>query len=316
MHLPVSLPAAAGRDVDVVGLGQNSADLVAHARPYPRPNTKQPLLGLERMPGGQVASALVCCARLGWRTRYIGTFGGDEAGAAGRASLIAEGVDVSAAITIAGARSRTAIVIVDDTSGERTVLWDRDERLRLGAADVPRDAVTGGRVLLVDGEDVAASAEAAAVAQSAGLVTIVDVDAVEPGIEALLAQIDVLIVSEGFPEQLTGVPGTGDALARLDELFRPALACVTLGAEGCLARCGGREIRVPAFAVPVVDSTGAGDAFRGGFIAALLGGTRAVEDLLRRANAVAALNCRTAGARRGLPHPAEVDALVRARDRG
>ena len=64
-----------------------------------------------------------------------------------------------------------------------------------------------------------------------------------------------------------------------------------------------------------MDSTGAGDAFRGGFIAALLQhGPEDVEVLLRMANAVAALKCRTAGAREGLPHPAELDALL-AEDR-
>lgn len=310
MELPIRLLPPATRRFDVVGLGQNSLDLVAHVRPFPVPNRKQRVLGLERLPGGQVASALVCCARLGWRTRYLGTFGGDEAGAVGRASLVAEGVDVSAAATIAEARTRSAIVVVDDESGERTVLWDRDSRLVLGASDVPLDAVTSGRVLLVDAEDVPASAAAAGAARAAGLVTVVDVDAVEPAIETLLAEIDVLIVSEGFPEQMTGLAGTGEALARLDARFRPALACVTLGAAGCLARCGGREIRGPAFRVPVVDSTGAGDAFRGGFISGLLAGCRTIEDLLRYANGVAALNCRSAGARGGLPRPAEVDALL------
>ena len=314
MQLPLRPLPAAARPFDVVGLGQNSADLVAHVRAFPAANSKQRLLALERLPGGQVASAMVCCARLGWRARYVGTFGDDEPGAIGRASLIEEGVDVSAALTRARARTRSAIVIVDDGSGERTVLWDRDPRLELRPADVPPGAPASGRVLLVDAEDVGASSAAAALARAAGAVTVVDVEAVEPGIEDLLAHIDVMIVSEGFPEQMTGAVGTGEALERLAASFRPAVACVTLGAEGCLAWCGGRELRVPACAVTCVDSTGAGDAFRGGFISALLagGGRAALEDVLRYANAVAALNCRTAGARRGLPRPAGVEALLRA----
>jgi sugar/nucleoside kinase (ribokinase family) len=143
-------------------------------------------------------------------------------------------------------------------------------------------------------------------------VTVVDVEAVEPGIEELLAHIDVLIVSEGFPERMTGVAGTGAALAALAASCRPAVACVTLGDRGCLAWCGGRELHVPACRVTCVDSTGAGDAFRGGFIAALLAGEgrAGLEDLLRYANAVAALNCRGIGARQGLPRPAEVEALL------
>lgn len=312
VQLPLTLLSRDARRFDVAGLGQNSLDLVAHARSFPAPNTKQQLLGLERLPGGQVASALVCCARLGWRARYLGTFGSDEAGSLGRDSLIAEGIDVSAASTIQGARSRTAIVIVDEDSGERTVLWDRDPDLVMRPADVPFEAAASGRVLLVDAEDIPASAAAAAAARTAGIVTVVDIEAVEPGVETLLAHIDVLIASEGFPERLTGKADTGTALADLEASFRPALACVTLGPGGCLARSAGLEIRAPAFPVAAVDSTGAGDAFRGGFISALLGGQRTIEELLRYANGVAALNCLAAGARRGLPGPAEVDALLRA----
>jgi sugar/nucleoside kinase (ribokinase family) len=135
VQAPIRLGPPGERAFDVVGLGQNSTDLVAHVRSFPVVNSKQRLLALDRLPGGQVASAMVCCARLGWRARYVGTFGDDEGGAMGRASLVAEGVDAGAAATVTGARTRTAIVIVDDGSGERTVLWDRDPALVLGAAD-------------------------------------------------------------------------------------------------------------------------------------------------------------------------------------
>ena len=72
--------------------------------------------------------------------------------------------------------------------------------------------------------------------------------------------------------------------------------CVTLGEEGSLAWCNGREIRTPAFQIDCVDSTGAGDAFRGGFAAACLREPNGdVEDVLAYANATAALNCRVLG---------------------
>ena len=93
--------------------------------------------------------------------------------------------------------------------------------------------------------------------------------------------------------------------------FAAPLVCVTLGAEGSLARCGGREIHTPAFAVDCVDSTGAGDAFRGGFAAGCLRSPDGdIEDVLAYANAVAALNCRALGARGGLPTADDVEALL------
>jgi sulfofructose kinase len=315
VRLPLVVSPAADRSCDVAGLGQNSVDLVAMLREFPTSNSKQRIDRFARFPGGQVASAMVCCARLGWRARYLGRFGSDELGDIGRNSLTAEGVDLGAAEIIPGAHTRFAMILVDGRTGDRTVLWYRDARLALTAGDVPAAAVRTSRVLLVDCDDVEASVAAATVARASGVITAIDVEAVVPGLDRLLPLIDIVIASEGFPERWTASSETGRALERLDAELRPALTCVTLGPHGSLARCGGHEIRTPAFAVPCVDSTGAGDAFRGGFIAALLRhGPEDVEVLLRTANAVAALKCRTAGAREGLPHTAELEALL-AEDR-
>jgi sulfofructose kinase len=315
VRVPLIVPPVQDRSCDVVGLGQNSVDLVAMLREFPTSNSKQQIERFARFPGGQVASAMVCCARLGWRARYLGRFGSDELGDIGRTSLTGEGVDVSAAEVIEGAQTRFAMIIVDGRNGDRTVLWDRDPRLALTPTDVPVYAVRTSRVLLVDCDDVEASVAAAAVAREAGVITAIDVEAVLPGLERLLPLIDIVIASEGFPERWTASSETGRALERLHAELQPALTCVTLGPHGSLARCGGREIRTPAFRVPCVDTTGAGDAFRGGFIAALLQhGPEDVEVLLRMANAVAALKCRTAGAREGLPQADEL-AMLLAEDR-
>ena len=317
MRVPLNVPALVDRSCDVVGLGQNSVDLVAMLREFPTSNSKQQIERFARFPGGQVASAMVCCARLGWRARYLGRFGSDELGDIGRNSLAAEGVDLTAAEVVDGAHTRFAMIIVDGRTGDRTVLWDRDPRLALTATDVPAHAVRTSRILLVDCDDVEASVAAATVAREAGVITAIDVEAVLPGLDRLLPLIDIVIASEGFPERWTASSETGRALERLHAELQPALTCVTLGPHGSLARCDGREIRTPAFRVPCVDSTGAGDAFRGGFIAALLQhGPEDVEVLLRMANAVAALKCRTAGAQEGLPHAAELEMLLAEDKRG
>jgi sulfofructose kinase len=96
--------------------------------------------------------------------------------------------------------------------------------------------------------------------------------------------------------------------------FAAPIVCVTLGEEGSLARVGGREIRTRGFAVDCVDTTGAGDAFRGGFAAGCLRDPQGdVDDVLAYANAVAALNCRALGARGGMPTAREVEQLLMAR---
>lgn len=314
MRIPFPVPAPASRSFDVAGFGLNSVDLVAVVAEYPVSNTKQRLQRVGRRPGGQMATAMAACARLGWRARYIGRFGDDDLGEVSRESLTREGVDISACETIAGATNQMAVVLVDARTGERTVLWDRHPALNMEPADVPRDAVTSGRMLIVDCHQTAAAAQAARYARAAGIPTIIDVEKVRPGIGDLLQNIDAIIAAEEFPPALTGHEGLGGALGIIGRESGASLVCVTLGAKGSLAWCRGREIRTPAFPVDCVDSTGAGDCFRGAFAAACLSMPDGdLEDVLAYANAVAALNCRALGSRGGLPTPAEVEQLMLAR---
>ncbi len=312
MRIPFTIPPS-GRPFDVVGLGENSVDLMAVVAEYPVSNTKQRLQRFAQQSGGQIATSLVTCAKLGWKTRYIGRFGDDQFGADSRDSLIGEGVDVSAARTIAGATNQFAVILVDARTGARTVLWDRHPGLTMEAGDVPEEAVTSGRMLMVDCQDPAAAAQAARYARQARIPTFIDVEKVRPGILDVLQQIDAVIAAEDFPTALTGYEEVGRALEALARESNAPLVCVTLGAGGSLARCDGREIRTPAFAVDCLDSTGAGDVFRGAFVAGCLRAPDGdIEDVLAYANAAAALNCRALGARGALPTPEEVERLLQA----
>jgi len=313
MRIPFQVPTRDSRRCDVAGLGLNSIDLLAVVAEYPEPNTKQRLQRFARLPGGQIATAMAVCAKLGWAARYIGTFGDDEMGALSRDSLIREGVDIGASRTVSGATNQFAIVLVDARSGERTVLWVRHPGLTLDGAAVPADAVTSGRLLVVDCHETAAATQAARFAREAGIPTVIDVERVRPGINDLLQHIDAIIAAQAFPTELTGYEEPGRALEAMAREFAAPLVCVTLGAEGSLARVGGREVRTAAFQVDCIDSTGAGDAFRGGFAAGCLRAPEgAIEEVLRYANAVAALNCRALGARGAIPTPEEVERLLAA----
>ena len=317
VRLGLRIPAAGSRPFDVGGFGLNSIDLLAVVAEYPASNSKQRLQRFMHMPGGQIGTALTACARLGLKTTYVGSFGADSLGTMSRASLVDAGVDVSAARTVEGATNQFAVILVDARSGERTVLWDRHPALTFEPQDVPRGAVTSGRLLVVDCHETAAATQAARYAREAGVPTIIDVEKVRPGIGELLQQIDIVITSEDFPSALTGYEDVGRALEAIASEYPSArLVCATLGARGTLTRVDGREIHTPAFQVDCVDSTGAGDAFRGGFAAGcLLMPDADLEDILAYANAVAALNCRALGARGGLPTADEVDQLLCARPR-
>jgi sulfofructose kinase len=316
VRLGLAIPTADERPFDIAGFGLNSIDLLAVVAEYPASNTKQRLQRFMHLPGGQIATAMTVCARLGWRSRYIGAFGSDELGTLSRNSLMNDGVDVSAARTVAGATNQFAVILVDARSGARTVLWDRHPLLTWEAGDIPREAVTSGRMLLIDCHETAAAAQAARYAREAGVPTVLDVEKVRPGIADLLQQTDVIIAAQDFPSALTGYEDLGRALQVMSREFPAQLVCVTLGEEGSLARCHGREYRTSGFQVDCVDTTGAGDVFRGAFAAACLREPDAdVEDLLTYANAVAALNCRALGARGGIPTAREVEELLWARQR-
>ena len=311
MGLPI-MPAGHDRAFDVVGVGLNCIDLLVRVAAFPEPDTKQPLERFVYQAGGQTASGLVACARQGWRVRYVGRFGDDANGERGRRSLVDEGIDLSACTTVAGAPTAFAVILVDARTGTRTILWHRDPRIDMAAADVPVEAVASGRVLLVDCHQVGAATEAARRARAAGVPVVLDVEKSRPGLDGLLRETDVIIAAEDLPHQLTGEAELDTALRAMAQRFPASVICATVGAAGSVALVAGRVIRTPGYAVPVVDTTGAGDVFRGGFISAWLqaGADAELEDLLRRANATAALKCRGLGARAAIPTRAEVDALV------
>ena len=310
VKLKLSPKASRAGHPDVVGFGANTVDLVAQVDRYPEPDTKQPLRAFEELPGGETATAMAACARLGFQVRYIGQFGDDSRGQRARTALQLEGVDLSGCETVSAPQPISVVIV--DRAGRRTVLFSHSSNNDFSQPMIRRELVSAGRLLLVDAHRAPAAARAATLARTAGVPTIVDVDASRPGLDDLLQQVDVLITSETFPEAFAGVEGVGAALAVLQRQFVPELVCATLGNRGSLALIDGREIQTPAFDVPVVDSTGAGDAFRGGFMAAwLMGGSAAeVEDLLTYSNAVGALSCRGLGARGGLPRSHEVEEFL------
>ena len=212
-------------------------------------------------------------------------------------------------MVVKSAESQIAFIIVDQESGERTVIWDHDDRLTIEAGEVNRDSVTAGRVLLLDGHNVEASIAAAAYARDAGIPTVLDIDNIYPGAAGLLPFIDFLISSSSFPKRMIGEDDLKTALKKLSEKNGCSMVAATLGAEGVLAFIGGEYIYSPAFSVNCMDTTGAGDAFHAGFMYGLLADF-SVEDTLRFANAVAALKCRKVGARTALPTLEEVKQLL------
>ena len=146
---------------------------------------------------------MTACAALGLRAAYLGPVGNDENGARVRSELSARGVDV-ARLIVRTADTRYAVILVDERSGERQVLWHRDPRLSLEDAEVSAELFAGAQVLHVDAVDEAASIKAAVIAKAQGLIVTSDIDTVTTRTPELLAAVTVAIVAEHVPAQLTG----------------------------------------------------------------------------------------------------------------
>jgi sulfofructose kinase len=293
--------------MDIVGVGLNATDTLIPLSRYPVSGSKVEFRSASVLPGGQVASAMVACRRWGLEARYVGTLGDDAAADLHRAEFSKAGVETHI-MTAPGCASQQAFILVED-SGERTVLWKRDDRLTLRPEDLQRDWITDARAIHLDGHDTAAAITAASWAREAGIPVVADLDELYPGIEGLLDKVDYLIVSRDIPGRLTGISDLHDALLRVRQRFGCVLAAATLGQDGVLAYDGEQFCYRPAYRVDAVDTTGAGDIFHAGFIYGLLQGW-SLERKLDFACAAAALNCTATGARGGIQTVARIESLM------
>jgi sulfofructose kinase len=284
---------------DVVGVGTNSVD---HVLVVPDGISNIVAAGkariLERhiLCGGQTATALCATAALGLRSSYVGAFGSDDHGALISRTLKGCGVDITHAAVCDGP-NREAIIVVDE-AGRRTVLWHRSEALTI-APEQMRAAIGNARVVHVDDDDSVAALLALQTARAASLPTTSDIEHATELTERLIAGVTYPILEQSLARTVTGETDPERTLRKLRRL-NDGVLCMTMGEAGAAALDGDEFHLSPAFQVKAVDSTGAGDVFRAGFIYGVLRGWN-IPRMLRFANAAAALSCTQRGAIRSVP---------------
>ena len=217
--------------------------------------------------------------------------------------------------TAAHSRSPLAVIHVDPRNGDRRIYWERGDLPRYDPDTVEAAWLDDADLLLCDSHEAPAATILAAEARCRGLPVVLDAGSVKTGIPALVAQCTDVLGATDFASALTGVADQQEALQRLRERG-PARVGTTCGRAGVLGLDDDGFRHVPAFAVPVVDTTGAGDAFHAGYAWSLAGGGDFAASL-RYGAAVAALQCGAYGGRAGLPVAAEVrELLARGTTRG
>lgn len=291
----------------VAGVGINATDTVIRLPRFPTVDSKVEVTSSEVKAGGQVASAMVACRRWGLAARYVGKIGDDLAGRFQVQEMEREGVEAHW-IVAPGYESQSAFILVDEPSGERTVLWKREPGIALQPEDIRREWIIGAAALHVDGHDTAAAAQAARWAEGENIPVLADLDNRYPGVEDLLHFVDFPITSKDFPERITGESSLLKSLPMMAATFRCRLAGATLGRLGVLVWNGLKFHLCPGFRVNAVDTTGAGDIFHAAFLFGLVQDWD-VKEILEFSCAAAALNCEAVGARGGIRPLAEINRL-------
>lgn len=289
----------------------------------------------ERNPGGAPANVLAAATRLGRRTAFIGKVGDDMHGRFLRETLTAAGIDVTGMVMARDVFTTLAFVALDD-SGERHFSFARkpgaDTCLR--PEELEANVLTSARVLhvgslsLTDEPARSATFEAVAAAKRVGAIISYDPNyraALWPDqqtaaahMRSVLPHADVVKLSDEETLLLTGAADPAEA-ARL--LLAQGVSCVavTLGARGALVAVRDGMRTVPGFPTQAVDTTGAGDAFWGGFLHRMLSleappaalTADAAADCAEWGNAVAALCITKRGAIPAMPALSDVQALLK-----
>jgi sugar/nucleoside kinase (ribokinase family) len=258
--------------------------------------------------GGPVATALVALSRLGVQTGYVGAIGEDEPGRSMVAAFDRESVDLRRCRVVADAQSPVCLILVQKGTGKRAILCYRGSVPELQLQDEDRSYLVAAEVLHLDGHHMQAAITVAKWMKDSGGTVVLDANKPRPRLGELLRWTDVLIANSSFPQSYTGEPQLDKAAGRLLQAG-PRLVVSTLGPRGCACFSSDSHLRVDGFSVPVVDTTGAGDAFHGGFIYGMLQDWP-LKRTAKFANAVAVLNCRSLGGRMGLPSLHEVHRLL------
>lgn len=300
----------------VVILGVFVADTAYRAERQPRMGETVLGQGFALGPGGKGSNQAVAAARAGAETHFISRLGRDTFAEMALATWAKAGV--TAAVTQHDdGYTGAAYIFVEAGTGNNAIIVSPGVAGDISVADIEAraDLIGGAAVFATQLEQpIPAALRALEIARAGGAVTILNPAPAAPLPAGMLALCDYVTPNESEAEALTGLPVTtpDEALAAAKALraLGAGAAVITLGSQGALFHDGARTVHVPAFdAGPVVETTGAGDAFTGGFAAALARGMDPV-DAVRFGSATAGISVTRAGTAPAMPSRAEIEALL------
>jgi sugar/nucleoside kinase (ribokinase family) len=299
---------------DLVCVGGSAVDLVLKVPYLPAGDDKLVASFAGRKTGGLVGNTACAAARLGLSTAWMGLLGGDAEGQIQLQDFHHFGVDTSLAEIIPGSASDFTVILLDP-AGERTILVVPVLPNPFPLNPSMKTALEGARVAYTLPYSLDWFLEVTEIVHRGGGMVAVDIEASCPlqgkELEQALSSADLVFCTRGGLAAACGTSDLDQGAASLLSLGIKVLV-VTLGALGAAAWNGTFAARAPAFAVPAVDTTGAGDCFHAAFLVRMLKGGE-LESCLRFASAAAALSIQRVGARGGLPTRQEVETFLQER---
>jgi ribokinase len=299
----------------IVGLGQCALDHSFVIDFLPESDTKKEVMQWEINGGGPVATALVSLCRLGMDCTFHGVIGDDEAGIKIRDSLESEHIHTTGLMSRPDSNSQAAFIAVEKATGKRTIFWKRPSAEALRPEELPDNFLEDADFLLIDGLMSEVSMHAVRIAKDTSVPVMLDAGRIRKGMIELAGLADYVVCSEEFAREFSSDAGEFIPEKVLQEMkaFKAKALTITLGSKGSFTMSGKEIFHTPAFRVDVLDTTGAGDVFHGGYIYGLLQNWE-LKEVTRFASACAALKCRKLGGRSGIPDLKEVEDLLCSRD--
>lgn len=301
----------------VAVLGIFVADLAFRAQRLPLMGETILGQGFKDGPGGKGSNQAIAAARAGGDARMITRIGRDTFGDMAQKAWAADGIDTSAVAIDDELPTGAAFIFVSTETGNNAIIVESGAAAKLSPADVAaaEPVIAGAKVLMTQFEQPIETAMAGlSLARRHGVITILNPAPAVKVDDAIYALCDYVTPNETEAATLTGlkVETEADALAAAKEFVRRGAknALITLGEKGALLHGEAGTHMVPAFKVEkVVETTGAGDAFNGGFAVALAEGKSPV-DAIRFGCATAGLSVQKPGTAPSMPTRAEIEAML------
>jgi ribokinase len=302
----------------VVVLGSFVVDLTSRAPHLPVPG--ETVLGtrFKMGPGGKGANQGVAAKRAGADVIMITKVGEDAFGRMAIDNFSREGFDTDYILTDSERETGTALIMVDDATGQNMILVVGGACANFTDADMQRIAptITSSDILLTQLEiNMDATEKAIDMAHSAGVDIVLNTAPVQPVSDELLAKVTYITPNEVEASILTGVDikQPSDAAEAAKVFFSKGVrgVVITLGERGVFVSDGSKEELIAQHRVDVVETTGAGDAFTGAFVTALAEGQN-IFAAARFGNAAAALSVTKLGTAPAMPYRADIDAFLDA----